>query len=87
MIRRGLQVVPIALFLEAATLKKTVSLDLTLGPEGLAKYKKEPGRLSDTKFASPWQQIADARIMQHSYHQGGSRVQRWHQVQVSNYTS
>jgi hypothetical protein len=34
--------VPIALFLEAATLNKTVSLDLTLGKEGLAKYKKEP---------------------------------------------
>ncbi|KAI5450490.1 rho GDP dissociation inhibitor [Naganishia albida] len=36
------KVVPIALFLEAATLNKTVSLDLTLGKEGLAKYKKEP---------------------------------------------
>ena len=31
------------MFLEAKTLNKPVSLDLTLGPEGLAKYKKEPG--------------------------------------------
>ncbi|GHJ89150.1 hypothetical protein NliqN6_5552 [Naganishia liquefaciens] len=36
------KVVPISLFLEAKTLNKPVSLDLTLGPEGLAKYKKEP---------------------------------------------
>lgn len=33
------------MFLEAKTLNKPVSLDLTLGPEGLAKYKKEPGML------------------------------------------
>lgn len=51
---RILQVVPIALFLEAATLNKTVSLDLTLGKDGLAKYKKEPSMCPSSRH--------DARI-------------------------
>ncbi|KAJ9118559.1 hypothetical protein QFC22_003779 [Naganishia vaughanmartiniae] len=36
------KVVPIALFLESPTLQTPINLDLTLGPEGLKKHKKDP---------------------------------------------
>ncbi|KAJ9110928.1 hypothetical protein QFC19_001437 [Naganishia cerealis] len=36
------KVVPIALFLESPSLTTPIDLDLTLGPEGLKKHKKDP---------------------------------------------
>jgi hypothetical protein len=38
-----LQVIPLTLFLESATLSKPLILDLTKGPEEFARIKKEGG--------------------------------------------